>query len=64
MQRLHSHARMYVCYCPTQRWSAEEHAAAPAPAADVQLWQMVDAAAAHHRVLAELKAAVARTELS
>ncbi|RLN08312.1 transcription factor TGA2-like isoform X2 [Panicum miliaceum] len=39
---------------------AEEHAAAPA--AEAQLRQMVDAAAAHHGVLAELKAAVARAD--
>ena len=41
---------------------AEEHAHAAAPAADAQLRQMVDAAAAHHGVLAELKAAVARAD--
>jgi transcription factor TGA len=40
---------------------AEEHAAAP-PAAEAQLRQMVDAAAAHHGLLAELKAAVARAD--
>ncbi|WVZ77489.1 hypothetical protein U9M48_025348 [Paspalum notatum var. saurae] len=43
---------------------AEQHAAAaaPAPAVDAQLRQLVDAAAAHHGVLAELKAAVARAD--
>ncbi|CAN6277854.1 unnamed protein product [Urochloa humidicola] len=42
---------------------AAEHAAAAPPAADdAQLRQMVDAAAAHHGVLAELKAAVARAD--
>ncbi|XP_039781528.1 transcription factor TGAL9-like isoform X3 [Panicum virgatum] len=41
---------------------AEEHAAALAPAADAQLRQMVDAAVAHHGVLAELRAAVARAD--
>ncbi|KAJ1278355.1 hypothetical protein BS78_04G073300 [Paspalum vaginatum] len=39
-----------------------EHAAAPAPAVDAQLRQLVDAAAAHHGVLAELKAVVARAD--
>ncbi|XP_062218466.1 transcription factor TGAL9-like isoform X2 [Phragmites australis] len=39
----------------------EEHAAAPA-VADAQLRQLVDAAAAHHGVLVELKAAVARAD--
>ncbi|XP_039788585.1 transcription factor TGAL9-like isoform X2 [Panicum virgatum] len=43
---------------------AEEHAHAAAPAADAQLRQMVDAAAAHHGVLAELKAAVAWADAS
>lgn len=39
-----------------------ELAAAPAAAADAQLRQLVDAAVAHHGVLAELKAAVARAD--
>ncbi|OEL18637.1 Transcription factor HBP-1b(c1) [Dichanthelium oligosanthes] len=39
-----------------------EHAAAAPPAADAQLRQLVDAAAAHHGVLAELKAAMARAD--
>jgi len=55
------HVRLLLSYAALE---AEEHAAAPAPAADAQLWQMVDVAAAHHGVLAELKAAVAHTELS
>ncbi|RCV05048.1 hypothetical protein SETIT_1G050400v2 [Setaria italica] len=37
-------------------------APAPAPAADAQLRQLVDAAAAHHGVLADLKAAVASAD--
>ncbi|CAN6246802.1 unnamed protein product [Urochloa humidicola] len=43
---------------------AAEHAAAAPAAADVdaQLRQLVDAAAAHHGVLAEIKAAVARAD--
>lgn len=41
----------------------QQHAAAPAPAeAEAQLRQLVDAAAAHHGVLAELKAVVARAD--
>ncbi|XP_062223816.1 transcription factor TGAL9-like isoform X2 [Phragmites australis] len=43
------------------RAALEEHAAAPA-VADAQLRHLVDAAAAHHGVLAELKAAVARAD--
>ncbi|CAL4889418.1 unnamed protein product [Urochloa decumbens] len=43
--------------------AAEHAAAAPAPAADdAQLRQLVDAAAAHHTVLVEIKAAVARAD--
>ncbi|CAL4970819.1 unnamed protein product [Urochloa decumbens] len=43
--------------------AAEHAAAAPAPADDdAQLRQLVDAAAAHHSVLAELKGAVARAD--
>ncbi|CAL5059747.1 unnamed protein product [Urochloa decumbens] len=41
---------------------AAEHAAAAPPADDSQLRQLVDAAAAHHAVLAEIKAAVARAD--
>ena len=53
---------MHACTSVTVLRSAGGGGAAPAAAA--QLWQMVDAAAAHHGVLAELKAAVAHTELS